>query len=206
MADVESFTLDHTAVLAPYVRLIGTESGPRGDVISNFDLRLVQPNEQEIPTGGLHTIEHLLASLVRDRIDGLIDITPFGCRTGFHVIMWGEPDVEALVGAITDSLRAIAEDVTWDDVPGTDADPESSTTLLIDIEGFDKGSSFVLTGPGIATTQALAVQGLPDSFADQWATNHASFPRGVDVLLASPAALVGLPRTTRIAAAAELEN
>lgn len=121
MADVESFTLDHTAVLAPYVRLIGTESGPRGDVISNFDLRLVQPNEGEIPTAGLHTIEHLLASLVRDRIDGLIDISPFGCRTGFHVIMWGEPEVGALVDAISNSLRAIAEDVEWDDVPGTDA-------------------------------------------------------------------------------------
>ncbi|CAN3701810.1 MULTISPECIES: S-ribosylhomocysteine lyase [unclassified Microbacterium] len=121
MADVESFTLDHTAVLAPYVRLIGTESGPRGDVISNFDLRLVQPNEQEIPTAGLHTIEHLLASLVRDRIEGLIDISPFGCRTGFHVIMWGEPAVADLVEAITGSLRAIAEDVQWDDVPGTDA-------------------------------------------------------------------------------------
>ena len=120
MADVESFTLDHTAVLAPYVRLIGTESGPRGDVISNFDLRLVQPNEQEIPTAGLHTIEHLLASLVRDRIEGLIDISPFGCRTGFHVIMWGEPAVADLVEAITGSLRAIAEDVQWDDVPGTD--------------------------------------------------------------------------------------
>ena len=121
MADVESFTLDHTAVLAPYVRLIGTESGPRGDVISNFDLRLVQPNEAEIPTAGLHTIEHLLASLVRDRLDGLIDISPFGCRTGFHVIMWGEPDLAALVDAISDSLRAIAEDVQWEDVPGTDA-------------------------------------------------------------------------------------
>ncbi|WP_314456717.1 S-ribosylhomocysteine lyase [uncultured Microbacterium sp.] len=121
MADVESFTLDHTAVLAPYVRLIGSESGPRGDVISNFDLRLVQPNEGEIPTAGLHTIEHLLASLVRDRIEGLIDISPFGCRTGFHVIMWGEPDVASLVDAISDSLRAIAEDVQWDDVPGTDA-------------------------------------------------------------------------------------
>ena len=121
MADVESFTLDHTAVLAPYVRLIGTESGPRGDVVSNFDLRLVQPNEQEIPTAGLHTIEHLLASLVRDRIDGLIDISPFGCRTGFHVIMWGEPSVGDLVHAITGSLRAIVDDVQWDDVPGTDA-------------------------------------------------------------------------------------
>lgn len=121
MADVESFTLDHTAVLAPYIRLIGTESGPRGDVISNFDVRLVQPNEGEIPTAGLHTIEHLLASLLRDRIDGVIDISPFGCRTGFHLIMWGEPDLGDVVIAVTDSLRAIAEDVQWEDVPGTDA-------------------------------------------------------------------------------------
>jgi len=44
MADVESFTLDHTAVLAPYVRLIGVEHGPKGDAISNFDVRFVQPN------------------------------------------------------------------------------------------------------------------------------------------------------------------
>lgn len=121
MADVESFTLDHTAVLAPYIRLIGTESGPRGDVISNFDVRLVQPNEGEIPTAGIHTIEHLLASLLRDRIDGVIDISPFGCRTGFHLIMWGEPDLGDVVVAVTESLRAIAEDVEWDDVPGTDA-------------------------------------------------------------------------------------
>ncbi|MBQ9919114.1 S-ribosylhomocysteine lyase [Microbacterium proteolyticum] len=121
MADVESFTLDHTAVLAPYIRLIGTESGPRGDVISNFDVRLVQPNEGEIPTAGIHTIEHLLASLLRDRIDGVIDISPFGCRTGFHLIMWGEPDLGDVVAAVSDSLRAIAEDVEWEDVPGTDA-------------------------------------------------------------------------------------
>lgn len=121
MADVESFTLDHTAVLAPYVRLIGVERGPQGDAISNFDVRFVQPNEGEIPTAGLHTIEHLLASLLRDRIDGVIDISPFGCRTGFHLIMWGEPTIDEVVPAVADSLRAIAEDVEWQDVPGVDA-------------------------------------------------------------------------------------
>ena len=73
MAEVESFTLDHTAVKAPYVRLINVEAGPKGDQISNFDVRLLQPNAGEIPTSGLHTIEHLLASLLRDRIDGVID-------------------------------------------------------------------------------------------------------------------------------------
>ena len=42
---VESFQLDHTKVKAPYVRYIDTQTGPNGDVISNYDLRLVQPNE-----------------------------------------------------------------------------------------------------------------------------------------------------------------
>lgn len=121
MADVESFTLDHTAVHAPYVRLIGVERGPKGDAISNFDVRFVQPNEGEIPTAGLHTIEHLLASLMRDHVDGIIDISPFGCRTGFHLIMWGEPAVADVVAAVRASLAAIAEDVTWDDVPAVDA-------------------------------------------------------------------------------------
>ena len=47
---VESFQLDHTKVKAPYVRYIDTETGPHGDVISNYDLRLTQPNKQAIPT------------------------------------------------------------------------------------------------------------------------------------------------------------
>ena len=121
MAEVESFTLDHTAVKAPYIRLIGVEQGPRGDEISNFDVRFVQPNEGEIPTAGLHTIEHLLASLMRDRIDGLIDISPFGCRTGFHLIVWGEPSPAEVAAAIKDSIADIAERVTWADVPGVSA-------------------------------------------------------------------------------------
>ena len=70
---VESFQLDHTKVKAPYVRYIDTETGPHGDVISNYDLRLVQPNENAIPTGGLHTIEHTIAVLLRERIPGYID-------------------------------------------------------------------------------------------------------------------------------------
>ena len=85
---VESFQLDHTKVKAPYVRYIDTETGPHGDVISNYDLRLTQPNEQAIPTGGLHTIEHTIAVLLRERIPGYIDCSPFGCRTGFHLLTW----------------------------------------------------------------------------------------------------------------------
>lgn len=113
LAEVESFTLDHTKVLAPYVRLIGVERGPKGDAISNYDIRLVQPNEAEIPTAGLHTIEHTVASLLRTRFDGLIDISPFGCRTGFHLIAWGEPTPAEVATAIKTSLEDLAERITW---------------------------------------------------------------------------------------------
>jgi S-ribosylhomocysteine lyase len=121
MAEIESFTLDHTAVLAPYVRRIGVEHGPGGGTITNFDVRLVQPNVQEIPTGGLHTMEHMLAGLLRDRIDGVIDISPFGCRTGFHLLMWGEPEIADVVAALSSSLRFIAEEATEADIPGVSA-------------------------------------------------------------------------------------
>ncbi|MBO1882554.1 S-ribosylhomocysteine lyase [Lactobacillus helveticus] len=120
MAKVESFTLDHTKVKAPYVRLITEETGKKGDVISNYDLRLVQPNTNAIPTAGLHTIEHLVAGLLRDRLDGVIDCSPFGCRTGFHLITWGEHSTTEVAKALKGSLEAIANDIEWKDVQGTD--------------------------------------------------------------------------------------
>lgn len=116
---VESFELDHTIVKAPYVRLISEEKGPKGDIITNFDIRLVQPNTNSIETAGLHTIEHLLAKLIRQRIVGMIDCSPFGCRTGFHLIMWGQPTANEIAKVIKSSLEEIAEGISWEDVPGT---------------------------------------------------------------------------------------
>lgn len=118
MAQVESFTLDHTKVKAPYVRLIAKEQGTKGDVIANYDLRFVQPNEKEIPTGALHTLEHLLADLLRDRIDGIIDISPFGCRTGFHLITWGVYSPTVIAKVLTEVLNKIVDDIKFEDVQG----------------------------------------------------------------------------------------
>ena len=119
MAEVESFTLDHTKVKAPYIRLIEEQAGPNGGAITNYDLRLTQPNEVAIETAGIHTLEHLFASLVRDEIDGIIDMSPFGCRTGFHVIAWKNYSTTELAQVFTKVLRRIRDEITWDDVPAT---------------------------------------------------------------------------------------
>ena len=69
--------------------------------------------------GGLHTIEHTIAVLLRERIPGYIDCSPFGCRTGFHLLTWGEHSTEDVARALKESLEFIAYEATWDDVPAT---------------------------------------------------------------------------------------
>jgi len=107
---VESFELDHTKVRAPYVRLASLEEGPRGDIVAKYDLRFITPNKGAISTGGMHTLEHLLAMYIRDELDGIIDISPMGCRTGFYLTKFGRtplPEVkEALEKALEKVIKA----------------------------------------------------------------------------------------------------
>lgn len=112
MAKVESFQLDHTKVKAPYVRIAGTERNGKGGVVQKYDLRLLQPNADAIPTAALHTLEHLLATYLRDELPGIIDISPMGCRTGFYLIIWDEHEPEVVSAALTRVLRKVLETET----------------------------------------------------------------------------------------------
>ncbi|OZI67120.1 phosphonate C-P lyase system protein PhnH [Bordetella genomosp. 11] len=82
--------------------------------------------------------------------------------------------------------------------PGDAAYPDRSATLLIEVGAFGAGVALALSGPGIPGTRALAVAGLPADFREQWASNHALFPLGVDVFLTQGRQICGLPRTTRM--------
>ena len=95
MEKVESFKLDHNKVKAPFVRKCCVLDGNMGDKVSNFDLRFLQPNKEAFGTAAMHGLEHLLATYLREELEGLIDLSPMGCRTGFYLVMWG--DVEAKI-------------------------------------------------------------------------------------------------------------
>lgn len=115
---VESFTMDHTKVTAPFVRNCGRIDTPRGDIILKFDLRFTQPNQEIMSTGAVHALEHLLAGFMREELDGIVDLSPMGCRTGFYLIKIGEATEETIRKALLTGLQKV---LRADEVPAANA-------------------------------------------------------------------------------------
>ncbi|KAB3535930.1 S-ribosylhomocysteine lyase [Alkaliphilus pronyensis] len=104
---VESFTMDHTKVKAPFVRKCGQIKTPKGDVITKFDLRFTQPNVNAMPTGAIHALEHLMAGYLREEVEDIVDISPMGCRTGFYLIKIGEATEEEIAKGLINTLKKV---------------------------------------------------------------------------------------------------
>ncbi|WP_127959694.1 S-ribosylhomocysteine lyase [Serratia microhaemolytica] len=108
---LDSFTVDHTRMAAPAVRVAKTMHTPKGDTITVFDLRFCRPNLELLSERGIHTLEHLFAGFMRDHLNGngveIIDISPMGCRTGFYMSLIGAPAEQR----VADAWLAAMQDV-----------------------------------------------------------------------------------------------
>ena len=107
MEKVESFELDHRKVKAPYVRKCCVLEGPNGDKVTKFDLRFLQPNKEAFGTAAMHGLEHLLAHELRSRMEGIIDFSPMGCRTGFYISIFGDIEPSVMKEALEDALKQV---------------------------------------------------------------------------------------------------
>ncbi|MCB5227125.1 S-ribosylhomocysteine lyase [Alishewanella sp. 16-MA] len=114
---LDSFTVDHTIMRAPAVRVAKKMNTPKGDAITVYDLRFCVPNEEILSEKGIHTLEHLFAGFMRDHLNSadveIIDISPMGCRTGFYMSLIGTPDEQrvgqAWQAAMTDVLHVASQ-------------------------------------------------------------------------------------------------
>lgn len=110
---LDSFTVDHTRMNTPAVRVAKTMQTPKGDTITVFDLRFTAPNKDILSEKGIHTLEHLYAGFMRAQLNGsdveIIDISPMGCRTGFYMSLIGTPSeqqvADAWLAAMQDVLK-----------------------------------------------------------------------------------------------------
>jgi len=118
---LDSFTVDHTKMIAPAVRIAKKMSSPSGDPITVFDLRFTRPNKAILSEKAIHTLEHLFAGFMREYLNSkkveIIDISPMGCRTGFYMSLLGTPDKKRVAKAWEKSMKDILKVKSESDIP-----------------------------------------------------------------------------------------
>ena len=118
---LDSFTVDHTIMEAPAVRVAKTMRSPSGDTITVFDLRFNRPNKAMMGEKGIHTLEHLFAGFMRQHLNGdsieIIDISPMGCRTGFYMSLLGNPSEQDVADAWIASMHDVLNVKRMEDIP-----------------------------------------------------------------------------------------
>ena len=118
---LDSFTVDHTRMKAPAVRVAKKMKSPCGDPITVFDLRFCKPNEDRLSARGIHTLEHLFAGFMRGHLNSkkveIIDISPMGCRTGFYMSLLGTPSKKEVARAWKKSMKDVLNVKRQKDIP-----------------------------------------------------------------------------------------
>lgn len=92
MEKIPSFTVDHLKLQTGVY--VSRKDIAENKTITTFDLRFTKPNKEKVMnTAGIHAIEHLGATFLRNNTkwkDRIIYFGPMGCRTGFYLIITGD--------------------------------------------------------------------------------------------------------------------
>jgi S-ribosylhomocysteine lyase len=82
-------------------------------MVTTYDVRLMRPNrEPAIDVGAMHSLEHLIATYLRndpDWKDEIIYWGPMGCLTGFYLILKGNRAPEDIYSLILGAFKAVAD-------------------------------------------------------------------------------------------------
>lgn len=116
---IPSFAVDHTN-LQPGIYISRTDE-VAGQYITTYDIRMTAPNQEPaLAPSAIHTIEHLVATFLRNNEqwkDRIIYWGPMGCLTGNYLIIKGQYPCEEIRDLMFLAFQYV---VDYDDVvPGT---------------------------------------------------------------------------------------
>ena len=117
---IQSFTVDHTRIVpgiyTSRVDRLGEYS------VTTYDVRLKRPNrEPVIDVAAMHTLEHLIATYLRNDPDWKDDVVywgPMGCLTGFYLILKGNRSPREIYDLLLKAFRSVD---AAEEVPGATA-------------------------------------------------------------------------------------
>lgn len=111
MEKIASFQKNHDTLA------VGLHMSEPANGVTTFDLRFKKPNAGDyISPDALHTIEHLLATVLRNsrEKENIVYFGPMGCRTGFYLltVRLGYTEVLTLL------KKCIPVALALDEIPG----------------------------------------------------------------------------------------
>lgn len=104
---IPSFQVDHTD-LKPGIYVSRID-----DDFTTYDIRMTAPNhEPAVAPAALHTIEHVVATYLRNHEDWkqyVIYWGPMGCLTGNYLILKGQYDCEVIRSLMIDAFQFVVD-------------------------------------------------------------------------------------------------
>lgn len=92
MEKIPSFTIDHIRLKRGIY--VSRQDVVGGETVTTFDVRMKEPNREPVLSpSAIHTIEHLVATFLRNHpvwADKIIYWGPMGCLTGNYMIVKGD--------------------------------------------------------------------------------------------------------------------
>lgn len=107
---IPSFQVDHTKIL-PGIYVSRTDT-VGSETVTTFDVRMKRPNvEEAISPAAMHTIEHVVATYLRNDgewKDRIVYFGPMGCLTGCYLIVKGSLSPRELAGLLGRAFSHLA--------------------------------------------------------------------------------------------------
>ncbi len=158
---LDSFTVDHTIMNAPAVRVAKIMSTPKGDNITVFDLRFCKPNIDIIGDKAIHTLEHLFAGFIRQHLNSdnveIIDLSPMGCRTGFYMSLLGTPSEQQVADAWLSSMKDVLAVTNQNDIPELNLYQCGTAAMHSLAQAKETASAIIEQGIGINYNKDIAL-------------------------------------------------
>lgn len=116
---IASFAVDHTN-LQPGI-YVSRQDSVAGEIITTYDIRMTAPNQEPaIAPAAIHTIEHIVATYLRNDTewkDRIIYWGPMGCMTGNYLIVKGNYEPEVIRQLMLKAFQYVVD--YNEEVPGT---------------------------------------------------------------------------------------
>ncbi len=114
---IPSFAVDHTLII-PGI-FVSRQDAVGDEVVTTYDIRVTRPNvEPAMDPSGIHTLEHLIATFLRNNEewkDKIIYWGPMGCLTGFYLILKGNYKPQEIFPLIVEAFSSVEK---AQEVPG----------------------------------------------------------------------------------------